>query len=94
MRHVRGRSQLVAEKAVPIPAGWSFGMEQAQMQVSIGRKAMPKFKLMFDLLGRKILTPPPSSAFTAPELLIPKNLFLLTERFLRPPHTLRLCGEH
>ena len=49
MRRVRG-SNLVPAEVIPLPAGWSFVEENSQLQLALGRQAIPKFKQLYDLI--------------------------------------------
>ena len=48
MRYIRGGTANPA-RVVPLPGGWKFIEEAHHLQISVGRKQWPRYKLIYDL---------------------------------------------
>ena len=55
MRRVRADSTIAPLEAIPLPKGWSFCEGDHQLQVVVGKKEMPRYKLLYDLKCKLIL---------------------------------------
>ena len=47
MRRVRADATVVPLEAIPLPRGWNFAEGDHQLQVVVGKKEMPRYKLLY-----------------------------------------------